>query len=207
MATVQPPSRAGHPLRRALRRLTLGSGPLVRGTDRLQLLSRAVALLATLVAIPVALCFAAGSRTHLEAVAAAQLRDRLQVDAVVLQDAPTRHPDMDGGEDALPEFVRGSWSTPGGVPREGLVPVATGTRAGAVERIWINREGTPTTAPMDGEAVAKTAETTGMGAFLGISCAAWGLHTVVRWSLDAHRARQWAAGWVAVEPIWSAELR
>ena len=206
MATMRPSSRAGHPVRRALRR-TLGSGPLVRGTDRLQLLSRAVALLATLVAIPVALVFAAGSRTDLEAVAAAQLRDRQQVDAVVLQDAPTRHPDVDGSEDAPPEFVRGSWSTPGGVPREGMIPVATGTRAGAVERIWINREGTPTTAPMDGEAVARTAETTGMGAFLGISVVAWGLHTVVRWSLDAHRARQWAADWVAVEPIWSAGLR
>jgi hypothetical protein len=32
---------------------------------------------------------------------------------------------------------------------------------------------------------------------------AWSLHALARLLLDRRRARQWQAGWLAVEPVWA----
>ena len=63
-------------LHRSLRWFTLGSGPLKRGSDRLQVAGRLVVVLALLVAPPLAVAAMAVTTAQLETLAAAEAAER-----------------------------------------------------------------------------------------------------------------------------------
>ena len=73
--------------RRLFRRFALGSGPLKRGTDRLQLVARLLLLITVLTAIPVALAVVTANYSQGLTVAAAEAAERHQVTATLLADA------------------------------------------------------------------------------------------------------------------------
>ena len=77
--------------RRAVHAFTLGSGPLKRRSDRLQLLGRIVVVLAVVTAPGLAVAAATATTAHLESVAAAEAADRHASRALLLQDAPARN--------------------------------------------------------------------------------------------------------------------
>src|SRR5688500_19217144 len=76
-------------IRRSLRRFTLGSGPLKRRSDRVQVIGRFVVVLSFLVAPPLAVVAATAPNTHLQAVADAEAAERSRTRPDLLQDAPT----------------------------------------------------------------------------------------------------------------------
>jgi hypothetical protein len=76
--------------RRGLLRITLGSGPLTRASDRLQALARVVVLLALLAAVPVAATVATATYSNGIAAADAEADSRHQVRARLLVDAAVR---------------------------------------------------------------------------------------------------------------------
>ena len=174
----------GQRLRRAVRWFTCGSGPLKRGTDRLQLLSRLLLLVVVLVAAPTALWL--GHRTHerLAAEAARQAAVREQVQAMVLEDTGPAFPGP-GARSAV--LIPAHWSTDDGEPRTGDVLVPSGTRAGEQVTVWVTDDGRLTSAPID---PSDGSLRVGVLTFIALVLAACGVHAAVVVLLDRHRARQ-----------------
>jgi hypothetical protein len=195
--------RAAQHVGRTWRRFSLGSGPLKRGTDRVQALSRVLLLVIVLAAIPVALCTASTSRGHLIGAAAAQARSRHQVQAVLLQDAVS----STASYESAPYYAPVRWTTAaGGGARVDTLPVPPGARAGTSVPVWVDAAGNLTAAPLGERDIRREARLIGIGSGIGLVLAGWVLHALVCQGLARRRDRQWTAGWSAVEPLWTAQL-
>src|SRR3712207_1906508 len=179
-------------LHRSLRQFTLGSGPLKRSSDRLQVAGRLVVLLALLIAPPLAVAAMAVTTAQLEALAAAEAAERTHVDAVVLEDAPEAPPAAgtgDAGEERVTVPARALWPVQGGAERQGLVPVRPGTAAGTTVPVWVHREGHLTRAPMDRSRIDGSARAIGALFLFGVPLVTWTLYALLCAALDAHRER------------------
>jgi hypothetical protein len=189
-----PAARAPRP--GLVRRFTLGSGPLKRTSDRLQVLSRLLLLLAVLAVLPVSALVGGAVSGHLHEVARQQSAVRTHVPATLLFDAP------DGDTATVPTTA--VWAGADGVPRTGSVPAPAGNRAGSVVRVWVDRAGALTSAPLgDGDIAADTVAAVVLGPGSALALVGLG-HVVLVTVLDRRRARRWAEGGAAVEPLWRA---
>jgi hypothetical protein len=181
----------------------LGSGPLKRGCDRVQVAARVLLLTLVLTAVPVALTVATATGSQMQSQADTQAAVRHQVDATLREDAPlARGSGRAGAEAAVPA----SWTAPSGVDRNGVVEVRTRAKAGTTVTIWVDRAGDVTTRPLDDLDVVSRAVRHGAATFLGISAMATVGYLAVRRLLDRNRMRRWAADWAVVEPVWSRKV-
>jgi hypothetical protein len=198
----------GGVIRRSLRRFTLGSGPLKRRSDRVQVLGRWAVVVAFLVSPPLAVATTAATATHLHEVADQEAAERTRTSAVLIETAALPTPDPIGNGDSSGWRVpaRAIWTTPGGTSREGTVPAPPRTPAGSSVRVWVDREGDLTGPPLDRSGVDGTAAAMGALPLIGVPVAAWALYAGLACWLDAHRERRWAEGWAAVEPDWHSRL-
>jgi hypothetical protein len=196
------------PIRRALRRFTLGSGPLQRGSDRVQAIARFVVVLSFLVAPPLATAAMTATSTHLQAIADHDAAERTATRAVLLEDAPA--PVLASRSSvayaAVPVRVRAVWSVPGGVTREGTVLVRPGTPVGTALPAWVDRDGDLTRPPLDRTGIPSSAAAMGALWLVGVPLMTWTLYAVLCSILNAHRERRWAQDWAAVEPDWHSRL-
>jgi hypothetical protein len=196
-------------IRRSLRRFTLGSGPLKRRSDRFQVIGRFVVALSFLLAPLLAVAAATTTTVHLQAVAESEAAERSRTRAVLLEDAPARtRPSSDYGNPpprTVP--VRAAWPVADGTSREGTVLVPPRTPVGTAVPVWVNRQGNPTSAPLERARIPGSAAATGALALIGVPMAAWTLYAFLCLALDAHRERRWAQDWAAVEPVWNSRLR
>jgi hypothetical protein len=196
-------------LRYAVRRFTLGSGPLKRGCDRVQMVARLLVVLAFLGAPPLAVFAATGTARHLEHLAAAEAADRHRVRAVVVADTrPLDRVADTPGDSAGPIRVQaqGRWVSPTGRVCTRTVLVPAGTPAGTVVSVWANPQCTLTRPPLDPVDIPGTATAMALVPLLGVPVAAWACYAVLCAALDARRDRRWTEGWTAVEPDWGAQL-
>jgi hypothetical protein len=191
-------------LRRALRRFTLGSGPLKRPSDRIQVLGRVLVALSVLAAVPLAFLAAAITRGSLESTAAAQAADRHAARAVVLADTRAPDPTAGGALEVVRTEVR--WPGARGVVRRGQLLLSAGTRAGTAIPVWVDRGGNLTIAPVDAQTIGRTSFAAGVAVLLAVPLVGWGLHALLCAVLDAHRRRRWTQGWARVEREWSSTL-
>ena len=188
----------------ALRRFTLGSGPLKRTSDRIQFLARVLLVFSLVTAIPVALVVA--SVVHAQALteARAESLERHQVDAELVAD-----PTVSTGEsdDVVLAFrAPAVWPGPSGAEHTGVLVVPTGAKAGSTVAIWVDGDGDVTTRPLDaGDAKARAV---GMAAvtYGWIAGLAAGAYLAFRASLDRSRLRRWAADWAVIEPEWTRRV-
>jgi hypothetical protein len=192
-------------LRRSLRWFTLGSGPLKRGSDRLQLAGRLVVVLALLTAPPLAVAATIVTTVQLEALAEAQAAERSRVDAVLLEDAPAARGGY-GDQGPVKVQARAVWPVPGGVERQGIVLVRPHTAAGTAVPVWVNRDGYVTSGPLDRSRIDSSAMSVGATFLVGVPLVTWTLYALLCAALDAHRQRRWAEGWAAVEPDWATRM-
>jgi hypothetical protein len=185
----------------ALRRFTMGSGPLKRTSDRLQFLARLLLVCSLATAIPVALVVA--SVVHAQALteATAQSLERHQVDAEVVADPPV----IASVADDLPRALRAPavWRPPSGGEHGGLVVVPAGARAGSIVPIWVDQDGDLTTRPLDGDGVVTRAADMAVGTYVLTSSLAVGVYLAFLVALDHSRLRRWAADWAVTEPVWT----
>jgi hypothetical protein len=194
-------------VRRTLRRFTLGSGPLKRGSDRLQLAARLVVVLSVLLAPLVAVAAAGAATTHLQAVADTQAAERTHVQAVLLQNVPdpTRGAGYtDVSSASVP--VRAEWPLPGGGVREGLVLAAPGAPAGSTVPVWVDRAGALVAPPLDRAGIPGSAVAVGALPLIGLPVLTWLLYALCCTALNAYRDRRWARDWATVEPVWNSRL-
>ncbi|MGY1726397.1 hypothetical protein ACI79J_05450 [Geodermatophilus sp. SYSU D01062] len=187
-----------------VRWFTLGSGPLKRGTDRLQVLGRLAVVLALLAAAPLAVAATSGTRHSLEAQAAAQAAERHLVRAVLLEDAPgVDHLEEAGDRVAGAVPAPATWPGPYGEPREGVLHVRPGAPAGTEVSVWVDAGGRVTREPLDPATIPAAAVATGGLVLVGVPLVTGMLYVVLCWSLDSRRDRQWTEGWTAAEREWS----
>jgi hypothetical protein len=208
-----PPGRRGlrttapvhGPIRRTLRRFTLGSGPLKRRSDRIQVIGRFVVVVSLLLAPPLAVAAATATTSHLQAVAVAEAADRSRVRAVLLEDAPAI-PHTSGDYSSYTDThvrARAVWTLPDGTTREGKVLAAPLTPAGTAVQAWVDRAGNLTRAPLDRAGTPASAYLWGALLLVGLPVACWALYAALCLLLDAHRERRWEQDWATVEPNWN----
>jgi hypothetical protein len=190
--------------RQALRRFTLGSGPLKRTSDRLEFLTRVVLAVILLSAVAVALTVATATSTQGRAEVLAQAADRHQVGADLLEDASP----LNDGSETAPRSGRANavWTGPSGAQHTGVISVPVHAEAGSTHPIWIDGNGERTTRPLTNGDVAGRSVGFALLTYLGISLVAWGGYRSVRALLDRSRSREWAAEWAIVEPRWTGKV-
>jgi hypothetical protein len=195
-------------IRRSLRRLTLGSGPLKRGSDRLQAIGRFLVLLSLFAAPVLAVAAATATAAHLRSVADAEAAERSSTSAVLLEDAEPAQGYIGGQGDGSPQRVqvRAAWTGPDGSSRDGIVLAPPGTPLGTEVPVWVDREGDLTRAPRDHADVMGAAYVVGAISLFGVPLVTWTLYAVLCAALDARRERLWETEWTAVEPDWNSRL-
>jgi hypothetical protein len=185
--------------RRLLRRFALGSGPLKRGSDRIEFAARVVLVAVVLAAVPVALAVATATATQTRSLADVQAATRHLVTATLLDEAAP----ADGGPGAP---VAATWTAPSGAAREGIVRVGTAADVGTTVTIWVDEDGDVTTRPLADADVVARAIGYGLPTFLGTSALAGLGYLGMRRLLDRSRIRRWATDWAVVEPVWSRKV-
>ncbi|SFL43307.1 Rv1733c family protein [Geodermatophilus ruber] len=189
-------------VRCALRRFTLGNGPLKRGSDRVQFAARLLLLALVLLSLPLALTVGTVVRSDLLA-SVDQQPERVRTTAVLTADAPV----LVGSEPDYRPPTPARWTAPDGTPGEGTVPAQVGSRAGGTVPVWLTPDGKVTTPPLTAEQATQNAVVLGGLAWVGMLIAGSAAHLALCWLLDRQRRRRWAREWAAVEPVWARRVR
>ena len=186
-------------------RFVLGSGPLKRSSDRVQVLARVLHVLTVLTAIPIALAVATATDSSMRTTADTQAASRHRVDATLLEEAVAP---LGGDPERAVQTaeVQATWIDTSGAVRDGLVRAPVGADEGSTVTVWIDDSGAVTSAPMNGSQVVGQAVLASVGAFTGISISALLAYVAFRRLLERGRMRRWAEGWAAVEPVWSGKV-
>ncbi|WP_409332740.1 Rv1733c family protein [Trujillonella humicola] len=185
------------PLPRRRRFLPRG-GPLERRCDRVEALSRAAAVVLVLLSLPVALAVGTVTAADLRDRAAEQTATRVQVPAVLTEDA-----EEDAGSAASRVPTDATWQGPDGAERRGAVPATVGARAGESVRIWVGPDGEVTRRPLSPGMATTEGVLAGVLVALLSATVVVSLHVAVCWELDRRRDRRWTAEWARVEPLWA----
>jgi hypothetical protein len=196
-------------IRRALRRFALGSGPLKRRSDHVEAIGRFAVVLSFLVAPPLAVLATTTTTAHLQSVAAVEAADRSLVRAVLLDDAPgpAGMSSADGDYSVAAVPVPAVWSASDGTQREVTVLTEPRTPAGTAVRVWVDRQGGLTRAPLDRAGIPAAATAAGVWPLIGVPLLTWTLHFFLCLALNAHREGGWARDWATVEPKWNSRSR
>ncbi len=163
----------------------LGRNPLVRSSDRIEVMVLSLAVLLTVVAVPVAgaigtFVYDAHARVYAEE---AQIRH--QVTATAIEDGtvvmqPT----------SLSFTARATWSA-AGRDHSDIVMWSDQVKAGDQQSIWVNADGAKVGPPSSSSDAAADAVAIAINVWLGVAAASAGLVYVVRRGLDHRRYAQW----------------
>jgi hypothetical protein len=187
-----------------LRRLTLGSGPLKRTSDRLQFLGRVLLAFSLVMAIPPALAVATVTHSQGRAEAAVQALERRQVRAMLQGDAVAEYDAAGNALGSARAVV--VWTAPAGTERTGTVDVPLDAKAGSTVPVWMDRHGDLSRPPVgEGDVIARTIGNA-LLTYLCIAALVCAGYYGFRKALDRSRLRRWARDWVAVEPVWRREI-
>ena len=184
-----------------LRRFALGSGPLKRGSDRLQFLARVLLACTVLAAVPISLAVATATYTQAQAQAAAEAEDRHRVIARLLENAPA--PTDEVGINGATDEATAVWTDPAGIEHRVLVSVPTAAKAGHKASIWIDEDGNRTPPPLNADDIRGRAVGEGFATLCGLSAIGVGAYLWAGALLDRSRSRRWEAEWATVEPVWT----
>ena len=180
-----------------------------RATDRVEDLVAwmliTLALLTAVVAATLALrLYGAGmSRAEVET------RERTQLQAVLLEQAPYALDVTESGRTVrrLPVPVPARYTTPDGTERRVDAPVLGPLPAGTTVAIWVDRSGTITSAPARSTDAVTSAAVSGGGVVAGGGVVLGGIWMAVRACLLRLNTARWAREWEQVEPQWSGRTR
>jgi hypothetical protein len=175
-----------------------------RRTDHIE--DAAVWVLASIALFALLLAILGGAGVCADALDQSRLEhdQRTQVEALLLDDP---HPGdrAVGAEDVARRSVR--FTDASGVEHVAEVPVSYPRPAGDTVRLWVDRNGRITPAPL------ASADAVVIGATSGIGIAALGAAVLallwcgLRRLLDARNSVAWEQEWAEVEPVWSGRDR
>jgi hypothetical protein len=192
---------------RVTRFLGLRRHPLRRGVDVAEawLTVTVVALLA-LVAPLLAWYTGCVAYRHADHAARAAHRDRVQVNAVLLEDTTSTTPE---------EFtvargqldVRAQWYAPDATRHVGDIDINATAQAGTIVPVWIDAKGDVVAAPPRHRQVVERAVSIGVVTDLavgGLLAMGW---LAARRTFDRRRMARWQLAWTLIEPQWSGRRR
>jgi len=158
-----------------------GRNPLIRRADRLEALLMVVAMVVSLVAIPVAGVLAATVYGGREAQYIQEAHDRHAVTATVT------NANIDG---AATTVVRAKWAAAAG-ERTGTLQLGTAAKAGERIKIWVGSDGNPVAPPTPRWHALTAAVATALATLLIVGFWLTFLVTEVRLWLEQARDAQW----------------
>ncbi|MDN5917449.1 MAG: hypothetical protein L0I76_20530 [Pseudonocardia sp.] len=173
---------------------------LHRRTERMEDLLNWVLGLVVAAGLLVTILAAGSAHDAIAERAAAESKDRIPVQAVVVEDGPaTVGTPVAGAQSSA--IVR--WTGADGIERTGRAEVLGARKAGTAVRVWAGPDGRLVPAPMtsdDATAAAVVAGTT-VTILWGAGCVGLGW-AVFAWS-GRRYGRAWAGEWERIEPEWS----
>ncbi|MGW6543726.1 Rv1733c family protein [Streptomyces massasporeus] len=200
MSTGNSPYTSGQPPPRK-RHVAVGANPLRRPSDRFEAWFHRLLTLVLLIGLPLA-AVGAGLTAYESTMRTvhAQTAQRHEVTARLTSNVA-------GDSEVTKEPAQVRWTEQNGTVRTGTTLVKPGTPQGSTLRIWVDRDGTITSAPAN----ATTAWSNGffvggmaaLGTFIGIHA----VRAAVGRLLDRRRYARWDVEWDLVEPTWSARFR
>ncbi len=197
---MEPRAGGGTPLVMRVRGLWLDRNPLRRAADRAEFAVAALLLVAFLFGVPLtglaAARWAAASGLRAERAQAGWH----QVPAVLLHDASTP-----AGSLSFPvpwPQVPARWASPAG-PRTGKVDAPPGAKAGSAVKVWVDRSGRVTGAPVAAADVAGRVLMAALAAPVALSVLLLALWAYAGIFLDWRRMAAWGADWAVTEPQWT----
>ncbi|GLX01608.1 hypothetical protein [Microtetraspora sp. NBRC 16547] len=187
------------PFTRLARWLGFDRNPLRRRCDRIEAITRLIAVMGVAVAVVLGILFGARAYGDGLRAEAAQAHSRHLTRATMLQDVPARGLSPSG---VAVGHGQAEWTTGTGVHRTGVVEAPPGKSAGDVVLIWTDDHGAPVRRPQDRETTVVGAITVGAGLPTG-AAALLALLVLATRTVNQRRAtRVWEAQWSVVEPMW-----
>ena len=163
----------------------LGRNPLVRSSDRIEVMVLSFAVLLTVAAVPIAGAigtFAYDARTRL---CAEEAQTRHQVTAIAIEDGKiVEQPD------SVSFTARATWSAAGRDHSES-VTWSDQAKVGDQQLIWVNAEGAAVRPPSSPSRAGGDAVGIALSVWFGVAGASAGLVYVVRRRLDRWRYAEW----------------
>ncbi len=185
---IPPPSRYPTAVTRLWNLRPWRDSPLLRRGDRLLAWLVCGVLLVTAAAIPIAAAIGIDTHRALSAAAAEAAAERHRVPATLRESAPAPN------EYDLYPTIQATWFA-AGAQHTGKVNAPPGYRRGEVIDIWVERDGTYTTAPPNDSSVLFDSVLVGLFAWSapGLLCAVPTALTACR--LRLRRMKQWDIEW------------
>jgi hypothetical protein len=196
--------RQERPTTGRLRWSTLGSGPLMRGSDRLERLTRVLLVCFLLAAVPISVAAGTAARDQARSQVAADAVDRHRVPATLMGEAANPVGEM--GDGRLREQWTAEWTGPDGTDHQGSLSVRPGAEVGSTVPIWVGQDGDRAPPPLRADDVTRRGVGQGLGVFVGLAVIACGAQVGARSMLDRSRSRRWAAEWARVGPTWTRSV-
>ena len=163
----------------------LGRNPLVRSSDRIEVMVLSLAVLLTVVAVPVAGAIGTSVYDAHTQAYAEEAQTRHQVTATAIEDGTVVMQPK-----SLSFTARATWSAARRDHTE-IVMWSDQVKAGDQQSIWVNADGAKVGPPSSSGDAAADAVGLAINVWLGVAAASAGLVYLVRRGLDHRRYAQW----------------
>ncbi|MFI7296406.1 hypothetical protein [Streptomyces sp. NPDC050121] len=177
------------------------ANPLRRPSDRFESWFRGFLLLVLVLGLPVA-ALSAGLTAYESSMRTvhAQAAQRQEITARVTSK-------VKGDTEVAKQLAQVRWTDGKGTVRTGTARVTSGTPDGATVRVWVDRDGSLASPPMNAFNARTTGWFVGSMTAVGVAAGFFAVRAGVLLVLDRRRYAQWDAEWDLVEPLWSARFR
>jgi hypothetical protein len=189
------------------RRLAWTRNPMYRATDRIEGLLLLGALIAAIVAIPLAIGVGRSAYDDGLRQSAQLTAEGHWVRARLVETVPDSAASAPDGPTALTTLARARWTAPDGSLREAKVPAKAGTAAGTKVPVWVNDSGRAVRPPPGTDQVSDKAIATALTSWMAMELGVVVCFLLLRWLLDRRRLASWEAEWQRVAPRWTRKLR
>jgi hypothetical protein len=177
-------------------RLALTRGPLCRRSDRVEAAALLVAILLSLVALPLAALAGTAMGEHARTVAVEQSTDRRPTRATLLED-----PETTSLRPGLAVAAAVTWTTPTGAEHQAAIEVPPTARLGDEVTVWTSSRGNLATPPLTSGQVEARAAAAAVGAQLAAMVLVWIALVGVRRGINRRRYQAWDDEWASIRRI------
>lgn len=183
------------------RRMACDGNPLRRRSDVIAAWLTPVTVLLFIALFPVTATVTSSMAHAQNAAVAREMPTWHVVDGRLLRSAPGPA-QSDHGGNLWNEVVPARWSFQGH-KHSGEVPVLAGSRAGDLQKIYLNDAGQVQTPPLNASQLADRTDTITFIVLGTLAMVLLVLKGIARRILDSRRIAAWESDWLAVGPRWS----
>lgn len=184
-------------LLRCWRSVPWSRNPLMRGSDRIEVFARVLAVIVLLIAIPVSGAAGTVSYTAAAAHIRADNATKVAVPATLVADPVTSVTAGTGDRSTAQSKAAVRWVRQGAI-EQATVNVSQDAVRGTVIQIWLGPDGRPTDAPIPTESAGFIGLGTGFTLLSAIVAGVVIALGALRWALNRRRGAAWAREWFLI---------